>query len=86
MTVLPSLFVWWWVLVQEFTPIVEAPQKVAFMPKALLSSSGSMTDLLGSYGLSPALPEARVSSDPAVKIKGEVLSQPMPSRFYSCHY
>lgn len=86
LTVLPSLFVWWWDVVQEFTPIVEAPQKVVFMPTNLISSSGSLTDLLGRHGLSPLLPEARVSSDPAipVKTKGEVLLPAMPSHFYLC--
>lgn len=75
-------------MVQEFTPIVEAPQKVAFIPKDLPNFSGSVTDLLDSHGLSPPLPEARVSSDPAVsvKTKGEVLLPAMPSHFYLCQH
>lgn len=50
------------------------------MSKDLLSSSGSVIGSLDSCGLAPSLPEAMVSSDPAipVKTKGRLLLPAIP--------
>lgn len=55
-------------------------KNLLFVSKDLLSSSSSVSGLLGSHGLAPSLPEARLSSAPAiaVKTKGRVLVPATP--------
>lgn len=65
-------------MVQEFTSTVEVSTKTWFYIQG--SPSGSVTGLLGSRGFAPSLPEARLSSDPAIPVetKGRVLLPAIP--------